>query len=196
MLIGYARVSTPEQSLDLQRDALTRAGCERVFEEVASGAQAERRGLTAALAFVRPGDTLAVWKLDRLGRSLPHLIEAVTALRERGIGFRSLQESLDTTTSGGKLVFHVFAALAEFERDLIRERTRAGLLAARARGRKGGRPRVMDARKVAMAVALSRDPAHTPAAICAALRISKTTLYRYLAAARAETAGPAASVTG
>jgi DNA invertase Pin-like site-specific DNA recombinase len=131
--------------------ATAMATCERVFEDVASGAQAERPGLTQALAFVRPGDTLAVWKLDRLGRSLPHLIEAVTALRERGVGFRSLQESLDTTTSGGKLVFHVFAALAEFERDLIRERTRAGLAAARARGRKGGRPRVMDARKPAFA---------------------------------------------
>jgi DNA invertase Pin-like site-specific DNA recombinase len=193
VLVGYARVSTPEQSLDLQRDALVKAGCERVFEDVASGAQAERPGLAAALAFVRPGDTLAVWKLDRLGRSLPHLIEAVTALRERQIGFRSLQESLDTTTSGGKLVFHVFAALAEFERDLIRERTRAGLAAARARGRKGGRPRVMDARKVAMAVALYGARTHTPAEICAALRISKTTLYRYLAAARAEAAPPAAA---
>jgi DNA invertase Pin-like site-specific DNA recombinase len=178
VLVGYARVSTPEQRLDLQRDALTKAGCERVFEDVVSGAQAERPGLAAALAFARPGDTLAVWKLDRLGRSLPHLIEAVSALRARQIGFRSLQESLDTTTSGGKLVFHVFAALAEFERDLIRERTRAGLNAARARGRKGGRPRVMDARQVAMAVALYQDTKHTPQEICAVLRISKTTLYR------------------
>jgi DNA invertase Pin-like site-specific DNA recombinase len=195
-LVGYARVSTPEQSLDLQRDALVKAGCERVFEDVASGAQAERPGLAAALAFLRPGDTLAVWKLDRLGRSLPHLIEAVTALRERQIGFRSLQESLDTTTSGGKLVFHVFAALAEFERDLIRERTRAGLAAARARGRRGGRPRVMDARKVAMAVALYREATHSPQEICAALRISKTTLYRYLAAARAEPSPRAEAVVG
>lgn len=184
MLVGYARVSTPEQSLDLQQDALARAGCERVFTDVASGALAERPGLTAALTFLRPGDTLAVWKLDRLGRSLPHLIESVTELRAKGIGFRSLQESLDTTTSGGKLVFHVFAALAEFERDLIRERTRAGLVAARARGRKGGRPRVMDARKVAMALALYGEAKHTPGEICAALRISRTTLYRYLAAAR------------
>jgi DNA invertase Pin-like site-specific DNA recombinase len=189
MLVGYARVSTPEQSLDLQQDALARAGCERLFTDVASGAQAERPGLAAALALLRPGDTLVVWKLDRLGRSLPHLIDCVTQLRAREIGFRSLQESLDTTTSGGKLVFHVFAALAEFERDLIRERTRAGLAAARSRGRKGGRPRVMDARKVAMAVALYGDAQHTPAEICAALRISKTTLYRYLAAARAAAAG-------
>jgi DNA invertase Pin-like site-specific DNA recombinase len=196
VLVGYARVSTPEQSLGLQRDALAKAGGERVFEDVASGAQAERPGLTQALAFVRPGDTLAVWKLDRLGRSLPHLIEAVTALRERGVGFRSLQESLDTTTSGGKLVFHVFAALAEFERDLIRERARAGLAAARARGRKGGRPRVMDARKVAMAVALYGEAAHSPQEICAALRISKTTLYRYLAAARASAPEAAEPVAG
>jgi DNA invertase Pin-like site-specific DNA recombinase len=160
VLVGYARVSTPEQRLDLQRDALVKAGCERVFEDVASGAQAERPGLAAALAFVRPGDTLAVWRLDRLGRSLPHLIEAVTALRERGVGFRSLQESLDTTTSGGKLVFHVFAALAEFERDLIRERTSAGLAAARARGRRGGRPSVMTAHKARVAQEMYRSAVH------------------------------------
>jgi DNA invertase Pin-like site-specific DNA recombinase len=185
VLVGYARVSTPEQSLDLQQDALARAGCERVFTDVGSGARAERPGLAAALAFLRPGDTLIVWKLDRLGRSLPHLIDCVTQVRAKDIEFRSLQENLDTTTSGGKLVFHVFAALAEFERDLIRERTRAGLAAARARGRKGGRPRIMDPRKVAMAMALYGDTKHSPAEICAVLRISKTTLYRYLAAARA-----------
>lgn len=190
MVVGYARVSTPEQSLDLQQDALMRAGCERVFTDVASGALAERPGLAAALAFLRPGDTLAVWKLDRLGRSLPHLIDCVTQLRTKDIGFRRLRESLDTT-SGGKLVFHVFAALAEFERDLLRERTRAGLAAARARGRKGGRPRVMDARKVAMALALHGEARHTAADICAALRISKTTLYRYLAAARGAAVVPA-----
>ena len=185
MLIGYARVSTPEQSLDLQRDALTKAGCERVFEDIASGAQAERRGLTAALAFVRPGDTLAVWKLDRLGRSLPHLIEAVTALREREIGFRSLQESLDTTTSGGKLVFHVFAALAEFERDLIRERTHAGLDAARARGRRGGRPTVMTVDKVAVARRMYESREHTVAAIAAVLEVSRASVYRHLGEPRA-----------
>src|SRR3954467_10501673 len=138
MLVGYARVSTEDQNLDLQRDALTRAGCERIFTDVASGAKDDRTGLAGALAFLRPGDTLVVWKLDRLGRSLKHLIETVTALQARKIGFRSPQESIDTTTSGGKLIFHVFGALAEFERDLIRERTQAGLQAARARGRKGG----------------------------------------------------------
>ena len=120
MLIGYARVSTADQKLDLQNDALTKAGCERIFTDTASGAKAARTGLEQALAFARKGDTLVVWKLDRLGRSLCHLVETLAALRGRGIAFRSLQESIDTTTSGGKLVFHVFAALAEFERDLIR----------------------------------------------------------------------------
>ena len=185
MLVGYARVSTPEQSLDLQRDALVKAGCERVFEDVASGAQADRPGLAEALAFVRPGDTLAVWKLDRLGRSLPHLIEAVTALRERQIGFRSLQESLDTTTSGGKLVFHVFAALAEFERDIIRERTNAGLAAARARGRQGGRPKGRDERKRQAALALSQDKSRSVSEICRMLGISRTSYYRYTSKAAA-----------
>ncbi len=145
MLLGYARVSTLEQTLALQQDALTQAGCERTFTDTASGSQDVRPGLTEALDFARPGDTLVVWRLDRLGRSLRHLIDTVALLQERGIGFKSLQEQIDTTTSGGKLVFHVFGALAEFERDLIRERTQAGLLAARARGRLGGRPRALDA---------------------------------------------------
>src|SRR3954471_18245299 len=136
MEIGYARVSTGEQTLALQLDALA-PRCGRVFEETASGAKAERAVLKEALAYARPGDTLIVWRLDRLGRSLQHLIETVKALEARGIGFKSLTESIDTTTSGGKLVFHIFGALAEFERDLIRERTNAGLEAARARGRKG-----------------------------------------------------------
>src|SRR5512143_243828 len=140
MLIGYARVSTLEQTLALQQDALTKAGCERLFTDTASGSLAARPGLTEALAFARPGDTLVVWRLDRLGRSLSHLIDTVALLQERGIGFKSLQEQIDTTTSGGKLIFHVFGALAEFERDLIRERTQAGLLAARARGRLGDDP--------------------------------------------------------
>jgi DNA invertase Pin-like site-specific DNA recombinase len=131
MLIGYARVSTAAQKLDLQKDALKKAGCERLFTDTASGAKAERTGMEQALAFARKRDTLLVWKLDRLGRSLRHLVETLASLRDRGIGFRSLQESIDTTTGGGKLVFHVFAALAELERDLIRERTRAGLDAAR-----------------------------------------------------------------
>src|SRR5215216_5603682 len=141
MLIGYARVSTIDQTLALQQDALQQAGCERIFTDTASGARAERQGLDEALDFARAGDTLVVWKLDRLGRSLRHLIETIRQLHERGVGFKSLTEQIDTTTSGGKLVCHVFGALAEFERDLIRERTQAGLIAARARGRHGGRPK-------------------------------------------------------
>ena len=141
MLVGYARVSTHDQTVALQRDALTGAGCERILTDTASGARADRPGLEDALAFARTGDTLVVWRLDRLGHSLPHLLKTIARLQERGVGFRSLTEQLDTTTSGGKLVFHVFAALAEFERDVIRERTQAGLLAARARGRRGGHPR-------------------------------------------------------
>jgi len=141
MLIGYARVSTTEQTLALQSDALTKVGCSRIFTDTASGATTSRPGLTEAMTFAREGDVLVVWRLDRLGRSLKHLIETITTLDQQGIGFRSLTESIDTTTSGGKLIFHIFGALAEFERDIIRERTRAGLEAARARGRMGGRPK-------------------------------------------------------
>src|ERR671921_754013 len=140
MLIGYARVSTHEQTLNLQRDALTKEGCTKIFTDTASGAKAERKGLDEALNYVRKGNNLVVWRLDRLGRSLPHMIATMTDLEERGIGFKSLTENIDTTTSGGKLIFHIFGALAEFERDLIRERTTAGLVAARARGRNGGPP--------------------------------------------------------
>src|SRR6266699_5490211 len=142
MLIGYARVSTLEQTLDLQKDALTKAECSKIFTDTISGAKTERKGLDEALSFLREGDTLVVWKLDRLGRSLNHLIEIITALESKKIGFKSLTESIDTTTPGGKLIFHIFGALAQFERDLIRERTNAGLAAARARGRRGGHPRV------------------------------------------------------
>ena len=138
MKIGYARVSTADQSLDLQMDALKQAGCEKVFYDVASGARTARPGLQDALEYLRRGDSLVVWRFDRLGRSLPHLIETVTTLEERGVGFHSLQESIDTSTSGGKLIFRMFGALAEFERNLIRERTEAGLKAARARGRLRG----------------------------------------------------------
>lgn len=138
--IGYARISTDDQNLDMQRDALARAGCAQVYEETASGKNAaDRPELTHCLRALRAGDTLAVWRLDRLGRSLPDLIKIISELEGRGIGFESLQEKIDTTSATGKLVFHVFAALAEFERNLIRERTKAGLAAARARGRKGGR---------------------------------------------------------
>src|SRR3954469_11801729 len=157
MLVGYARVSTADQNLDLQQDALRKAGCEKLFTDVASGAKDERTGLAEALAFLRPGDTLVVWKLDRLGRSLKHLIETVTVLQARKVGFRSLQESIDTTTSGGKLIFHVFGALAEFERDLIRERTQAGLQAARTRGRLFARPKVLTAQQVKQLRSLAED---------------------------------------
>ena len=180
MLIGYARVSTPDQQLRLQKDALRKAGCNRIFTDVASGAQAAREGLADVLAFLRARDTLVVWKLDRLGRSLKHLIEIVSELHARQVGLRSLQENIDTTTSGGKLVFHVFGALAEFERALVQDRTRAGLAAARARGRKGGRRRVMDDKKVAMAVSLLQNPATVVADVCQTLKVSRATLYRYL----------------
>ena len=152
--VGYARVSTNEQNLAMQLDALAKAGCARRFEDTASGAKADRPGLKAALDFVREGDVLIVWKLDRLGRSLPHLIETVSRLEARGVGFRSLTESIDTTTPGGRLIFHVFGALAQFERDLIRERTRAGLDAAAARGRQGGRKPVVTGDKLRRARAL------------------------------------------
>src|SRR5512135_152598 len=176
MLVGYARVSTADQTLGLQKDAVTSAWCERLFTDTASGARADRPGLDEALDFLRPGDTLVVWRLDRLGRSLRHLIDTLGGLDQRGIGFKSLQEQVDTTTSGGKLVFHVFGALAEFERDLIRERTHAGLDAARARGRR----EALDRRKAAIAQALYNDKTNPIADICRTLRISRATLYRYL----------------
>src|SRR5512132_4451673 len=147
MLIGYARVSTTDQTLDLQKDALEKAGCVRIFTDTASGSKAERIGLEEAMSHLREGDTLVVWRLDRRGRSLKHLIESITALATRGIGFKSITEAIDTTTSGGKLIFHIFGALAEFERDIIKERTQAGLTAARARGRKGGRPKALTPKK-------------------------------------------------
>ncbi len=179
--VGYARVSTFEQILDLQRDALTAAGCKRIFTDTASGGRNDRPGLAQALDYVREGDILVVWRLDRLGRSLKYLIEIMTALNEREIGFKSLTEQIDTTTSGGKLIFHVFGALAEFERDVIRDRTQAGLAAARARGRMGGRPKKLGSGgKVAMAQALYDDKAHSVADICKTLGISRTTLYRYV----------------
>lgn len=178
-LIGYARVSTQDQSPDLQRDALAAVGCARVFEDAASGARAERPGLTEALDYVRDGDVLVVWKLDRLGRSLSHLIETVAGLEAKGVGFRSLTEAIDTTTPGGRLVFHLFGALGEFERDLIRERTRAGLAAAAARGRKGGRKPVATPERIARARAMiARGLTVREAA--ARLKIGKTALYAAL----------------
>jgi DNA invertase Pin-like site-specific DNA recombinase len=178
MLIGYARVSTHEQTLDLQRDALEKVGCNKIFTDTASGAKTERIGLDEALSYVRKGDTLVVWRLDRLGRSLPHLITTMTDLEERGIGFKSLTENIDTTTSGGKLIFHIFGALAEFERNLIRERTTAGLTAARARGKRGGRPKVLTGKQLAIAQALYDNPTNPIADICRTLKISRPTLYR------------------
>jgi DNA invertase Pin-like site-specific DNA recombinase len=177
MLIGYARVSTHEQTLHLQQDALEKAGCNKIFTDTASGAKTERIGLEDALRYVRKGDTLVVWRLDRLGRSLPHLITTITDLEDRGSGFKSLTENIDTTTSGGKLIFHIFGALAEFERNLIRERTQAGLTAARARGRRGGRPKVLTAKQRSIAQDLY-DKRHPILEICRTLKISRATLYR------------------
>jgi len=190
MLIGYARVSTQDQTLDLQTDALEQAGCEKVFKDVMSGATSERPGLQAALNHLRAGDTLVVWRLDRLGRTLKQLIATVTDLSDQGVGFKSLQESMDTTTSGGKLIFHVFASLAEFERDVIRERTKAGLQAARARGRRGGKPSLQsrDPKKVALAKQLYAERKMAVREICATLHIGKSTLYRYLQAEKSPVA--------
>src|SRR5438270_4361766 len=181
MLIGYARISTQDQTLALQQDSLKAAGCTQIFTDTASGAQQARPGLAEAISHCRAGDTLVVWRLDRLGRSLTHLIDTITALNTKGIGFKSITEAIDTTTSGGKLIFHIFGALAEFEREIIRERTNAGLMAARARGRRGGRPKLTpNARKVAMAWALYADKSNTIPEICKTLNISRATLYRYV----------------
>jgi len=182
--IGYARVSTAEQNLTLQTDALKAAGCERIFEETASGGKADRPGLEQALDFMRPGDTLVVWKLDRLARSMRQLIDTVALLQSKGIGFRSLTESIDTTTAGGMLVFHIFGALAEFERAMIRERTRAGLDAARARGRKGGRPSKLSKADLRMAATLVGDPDISVAQVAKQFGVSTATLYRHLPSAR------------
>ncbi len=179
-LLGYARISTVEQTVRLQTDALAAAGCFRVFTDVESGAKADRPQLRLLLDQLRPGDSLVVWRLDRLGRSLRHLIDTLTDLDARGVGFRSLTESIDTTTPGGRLVFHIFGALAEFERDLVRGRTNAGLAAARARGRLGGRPVKMTADKVAAARRLYAARELTVDEIAAALGVGRTTLYRHL----------------
>ncbi len=180
MKIGYARVSTLEQNPELQLDALKKAGCKKIFQDQVSGAKEERPGLTDALKYVREGDCLVVWRLDRLGRSLKHLIKVVEDLEERGTGFISLQEGFDTTTSGGRLVFQIFGALAEFERNLIRERTKAGLEAARARGRKGGRRLKLKPQQIAALKTMYESKAHTVGEVCAVFGISKPTLYRYL----------------
>lgn len=185
-LIGYARVSRHEQNLELQVDKLREKGCTKLFTDKITGTNFERKELTAALAFLRNGDVLVVWKLDRLGRSLKHLIETVNTLQDSTIGFISLTESIDTTTPGGKLIFHIMGALAEFERDLIRERTHAGLDAARARGRTGGRPKTLEkSSKVSLAKKLYYEETngvrtHEIKDICKDLHISRPTLYRYV----------------
>src|SRR5271169_3956813 len=184
MLIGYARVSTVDQNLALQRDPLTEAGCGKIYTEQMSGAAADRPALHDALEFARSGDTLIVWKLDRLARSMKQLIETVENLRLRGIGFRSLTEALDTTTAQGRLVFHMFGALAEFERSLIRERTQAGLAAARRAGRTGGRPPKLTDDDIEAARALLANPDIAVTQIAHRLGVSPATLYRYIPAAR------------
>ncbi|MEE4210860.1 MAG: recombinase family protein [Parvularcula sp.] len=184
MLVGYARVSTQDQKPALQRDALTAAGCEKLFEETASGAQRDRPQLQAAIDYMREGDTLVVWKLDRLARSMKQLIETVEGLDARGIGFRSLTEAIDTTTPGGKLVFHIFGALAEFERSIIRERTNAGLKAARDRGKLGGRPPALSVEDLSAARAMLRDPEITVEAVAKRMGVAASTLYRHLPGGR------------
>ena len=185
-LIGYARVSTGDQKLALQHDALNAAGCERIFDDYASGANTDRPGLTEALAYLRAGDTLVVWKLDRLGRSMSHLIEKVGELAARGVGFRSVTEQIDTTTSGGMLVFNICGSLAQFERDLIRERTNAGLKAARERGSVGGRRPVITPDK------LRKAREHIAAGLtvreaATRIKVGKTALYKALESAAGRT---------
>jgi DNA invertase Pin-like site-specific DNA recombinase len=186
MLIGYARVSKHEQLLDLQLDALSKVGCDsdKTYTDKISSRKAERPKLAQALDQLGAGDTLVIWRLDRLGRSLQELINLMNVIHSKGAGFQSLTEHMDTNTPGGKLVFHFFAALAEFERDIIQERTRAGLAAARARGRIGGRPTLESSpaklRVIEMARALYADQSHSIEDICETLHISKSTLYRYV----------------
>lgn len=184
MDIGYARISTADQNLNLQTDALQAAGCEKIFVETASGAQRDRPELQQALDYMRAGDTLVVWKLDRLARSMRQLIDTVEMLQSREMGFRSLTETIDTTTAGGMLVFHVFGALAQFERAIIRQRTRAGLDAARARGRKGGRPPKLSKADLRVARTLLRDPEIAVAEVAERLGVSAATLYRHMPGGR------------
>jgi DNA invertase Pin-like site-specific DNA recombinase len=192
MLIGYARVSTRDQKPHLQLDALRDAGCERVFEETASGAKRDRAALNSALEFMRRGDSLVVWKLDRLARSTRQLLETVEDLEQRGIGLKILTQNMDTASAGGRLIFTVFSAVAEFEREIIRERTRAGLDAARSRGRKGGRPRALSDKDLKQARALLADPEITVEDVARRLGVGASTLYRYLPAARQAAQAPEA----
>lgn len=180
MLIGYARVSTADQYLSMQEDALKNAGCEDIFTDVVSGVKTARTGLHSALTHLRKGDMLVVWRLDRLGRSLAHLIQTIKELSEKGIGFKSLQENIDTTTSGGQLIFHIFGALAQFERELIRERTQAGLKAARIRGRMGGRPMQLNKQEIRKLKKHYKKGDLSVMEVCKLFNITKPTLYRYL----------------
>lgn len=182
MLIGYSRVSTVIQNVELQHDALVQAGCEKIFTDKISGTVAERPALSKLKEILRLGDTLVVWRLDRLGRSLRDLIDWMNYLDKEGVALKSLQENIDTSTATGKLVFHIFAAMAEFERNLIQERTQAGLSAARARGRVGGRPLKMDTNKRKLAVKLYQEKEHSIDMICQMIGISKPTLYSYIKA--------------
>jgi DNA invertase Pin-like site-specific DNA recombinase len=182
MLIGYYRFSTNDQKSDLQIDALEKAGCEKIYgDRGVSGSKTDRPELNKALADLRPGDVLVVWKLDRLGRSLQHLLEVVNDLNSRGVEFKSLTETIDTSTPGGKLIFHVFCSIAEFERDLIKERTNAGLAAARARGRNGGRPKALTPEKVKIAKTLYEAKDMSVAAICEQVGCSRATFYKQVA---------------
>ena len=180
MNIGYARVSTEDQNLDLQIDALNEVKCDHIYEEKMSSKIKDRPALYEALNFMRKGDTLIVWKLDRLGRSLRHLIEVINKLMDSGMYFMSLQEKIDTTSTSGKLIFHIFAALAEFEREIISERTKAGLKAARARGRFGGRHKKLNEQQTQMVKKMWKDHSITINEICRTFDISRTTLYHYL----------------
>ncbi len=178
--IGYARVSTGDQNLDMQIAALRAAGCDRVFEEVASGAKSDRPVLATALSHLRAGDTFVVWRLDRLGRSLSHLVDLVAEFKRRGVGLQSLNDPVDTTTATGELVFNIFASLSQFERMLISERTRSGLEAARARGRKGGRPPRLNSKSLREIKALLSDPEITRASIAQRFGIARSTLYLHI----------------
>lgn len=186
MKIGYARVSTEDQVLDLQKDALKSSGCEEIYEEHASGKSTDRPALEACLRSLRSGDTLCVWRLDRLGRNLADLVRIVTELDAKGVAFVSLTERIETGSPAGKLVFHVFAALAEFERNLIRERTVAGLDSARKRGRTGGRPKKVSSRDLPMLAALMRDPNQNPSDIAERFGVHRSTLYRLAKSADTE----------
>lgn len=179
-VVGYARVSTDDQNLTLQKDALEKAGCTKFFTDTISGSKSSRPGLDELLKYSREGDTVVVWRLDRLGRSLKDLIEIVGKLEVNGIALKSLNESIDTSSSSGKLIFHIFGALAEFERNLIRERTNAGLESAKARGRVGGRPKKLEPKKIDIAKELYKSNEHSVIEICDLVGVSKPTLYKYL----------------